>query len=473
MTPLQLQETLLQGESATVEFKRCGNQPESDTFETICSFSNRNGGSVYLGVNDDGSMTGVARDALLSVKRNIVNVTINENLFSPTVIVEFEEIELEGKTVLRVWVPMSSSIHRYKKTVYDRIEDADVRIGSTDALAAMYLRKQNIYTEQRVFPYLTDGDLLLDRMGDYRRRAYAKRDAHPWKGMSDREILRSMKLYALDYVTGVEGYTLAAALLLGRDDVIASVCPAYRTDAVVRRDNAERYDDRLTVSTNLIDAHAVLSDYLKRFLPDRFHLEKDQAVSARDVIVREVVANSLMHREYISPRPARLIVERDRLVADNASRSSFQGALGPDNPCPISKNPVIAKFFNQIGLAEELGSGVPTLYRYTRAYAGADPSFTEGDVFRAVIPLGPAVTAGVGKAENSAQPTNADKPQTVPEAVARLLREQDAVTAAAVAAQLDMSLRTVQRELAELVKQGKLVAEGQTRGRRYRAPDAR
>ena len=55
MTPLQLQETILLGEGPSVEFKRCGNQPESDTFETICSFSNRNGGSIYLGITDSGS----------------------------------------------------------------------------------------------------------------------------------------------------------------------------------------------------------------------------------------------------------------------------------------------------------------------------------------------------------------------------------------------------------------------------------
>lgn len=92
-----------------------GNQPESDTFETICSFSNRNGGSIYLGITDSGDIAGVPRASLLSIKRNIVNVTNSENVFNPTVVTEFEEIQVGDITVLRVWVPMSSSIHRYKR----------------------------------------------------------------------------------------------------------------------------------------------------------------------------------------------------------------------------------------------------------------------------------------------------------------------------------------------------------------------
>lgn len=506
MTPLQLQETILLGEGPSVEFKRCGNQPESDTFETICSFSNRNGGSIYLGVTDSGDIVGVPQASLLSIKRNIVNVTNNENVFSPAVVTEFEEIQVGDKTVLRVWVPMSSSIHRYKKMVYDRVEDADIRVETTDGLAGMYLRKQNVFTEQRIFPYLTDSDLALDRMGEFRRRAYAKHADHPWKQMSDREILKSMRLYAMDYASGEEGYTLAAALLMGRDDVIASVCPAYKTDVIIRIDNTERYDDRLCTSTNLIDAHVQICKFISAYLPDRFHLEQGQAISPRDIIVREVVTNSLIHREYISPRPARIIIDREKLVADNASRASFQGALSPQNSFPTPKNPTIAKFFNQIGLAEELGSGVPTLFRYSQAYTGANPTLTEGDVFKTVIPLslpkaGEPMTPGKSEKHSNSSadpnltiardaalheahearmvglPTDAsprmaavNRTDSVYAAAREVLSQQPFLTVKDICAILGLSPRTAQRELAKLVEQGLLAAEGRTRGKTYRLP---
>lgn len=45
----KLQSVFTIGETVSVEFKRCGNGIESDTYETVCSFLNRFGGDVFLG----------------------------------------------------------------------------------------------------------------------------------------------------------------------------------------------------------------------------------------------------------------------------------------------------------------------------------------------------------------------------------------------------------------------------------------
>ena len=42
----------------------------------------------------------------------------------------------------------------------------------------------------------------------------------------------------------------------------------------------------------------------------------------------------------------------------------------------------IAKVFREIGFADELGSGVKNLYKYSKAYGGSDPVIVEGEVFR-------------------------------------------------------------------------------------------
>ena len=72
---------LRNGESTTVEFKRCGNKPGQDTFETICSFGNRLGGSIFLGVEDDGTVVGIGSPNADEVKRNVINVANNPRLF--------------------------------------------------------------------------------------------------------------------------------------------------------------------------------------------------------------------------------------------------------------------------------------------------------------------------------------------------------------------------------------------------------
>lgn len=63
---------------------------------------------------------------------------------------------------------------------------------------------------------------------------------------------------------------------------------------------------------------------------------------------------------------------------------------------PFAKNPSIAKVFWEIGLADELGSGMRNSYKYTKMYSGGEPVFTEADVFTTVIPLSEAATATVG-----------------------------------------------------------------------------
>ena len=63
---------------------------------------------------------------------------------------------------------------------------------------------------------------------------------------------------------------------------------------------------------------------------------------------------------------------------------------------PVSKNPPISKVFREIGLADELGSGMRNVYKYTKMYSGGEPQFLEGDVFRITIPLTEVATAKAG-----------------------------------------------------------------------------
>ena len=76
MTQDELMQVLQAGESSMVEFKRCSELPHTDTFETVCSFANRSGGSIYLGVDDDGQVLGVDSKRVSEIERNVVNVVM-------------------------------------------------------------------------------------------------------------------------------------------------------------------------------------------------------------------------------------------------------------------------------------------------------------------------------------------------------------------------------------------------------------
>ena len=63
-------EKIALGEGITCEFKRCGGSIEKDVFETVCSFLNRWGGDIFLGVADNGEILGVPEKAVKDLIRN-------------------------------------------------------------------------------------------------------------------------------------------------------------------------------------------------------------------------------------------------------------------------------------------------------------------------------------------------------------------------------------------------------------------
>lgn len=360
---------------------------------------------------------------------------------------------------------MGPSVYRYKGVVYDRMADVDVRAKSDDQVSALYLRKQNIYTEQRVYPHVGKEDLRMDMLPRIREMIRANRDNHPWLVLSDDDLMKAARLYTKDQQGGEWGFNLAAIMLLGKDETILSVCPVYRTDAILRRVNTDRYDDRLTVTTNLIDAYSFLSEFCRKWLPDSFALDGGQRVSARDVIVREIVVNTLIHREFVSPFIAQATIDSDGIHTRNASRCLFAGKVSLDNLTPTPKNPAIANFFTQIGLAEELGSGVRNLYKYSQLYSGAAPDLSDGDFFEAFVQV-PDVGVNVKSAGESSRIPMAD---AVERAVFELLAISDMVSARSVAERLNANQRTVRRHLSALVSKGVLTTEKGGRSTVYRA----
>ena len=82
-----------------------------------------------------------------------------------------------------------------------------------------------------------------------------------------------------------------------------------------------------------------------------------------------------------------MISSPDSKERKNANRASQDAVITPDNMEPFPKNPIIAAFFRNIGYADQLGSGVRNLFKYSKYYSGKDPEFIEGDIFRIIVPL--------------------------------------------------------------------------------------
>lgn len=453
------------GETIGVEFKRCGNGIENDVYETVCSFLNRFGGDIFLGVLDNGTVTGVPESAAPDMVKNFISCVSNPMLFAPTVYLVPEILKYEGKTIIHVHVVPSAEVHSYKKVIYDRVNDSDVKITATAQIAQMYIRKQEIYTERKVFKYVGLEDLRLDLLPKLRIVASNNSgQTHPWNSMTDEELLQSTRLYTKDRATGEAGYNLAAVMLLGKDDVIADVVPAYVTDAIFRRVDIDRYDDREVIKTNLIESYERLMEFGRKHLPDKFYLEQDQRKSLRNIITREMIANTLIHREYTSSYQAKFVIERNRMYVENANRATQAAQLTPDIIEPNPKNPIIASFFRNIGYADQLGSGVRNLFKYCKIYSGEEPVFDEGDVFRITVPLdeslggekeGNSTQGGDDSTQATQNPTQGKcvdhKVSDLDKKILAAIEEKPSLTQTQLAKQLDVNLNTVKYRIKRLM----------------------
>ena len=311
LTNRKLEKLLKDGEGFTVEFKKCKNALPTSVFETVCSFSNRYGGFILLGVDDSGNVLGVEQAAVKKIKTDFINILNNPNKIRPSLFLNLEEYDYEGKTILWVYVPVNSDVEFCDGKVFDRNGDADQDITkSVDLVANLYNRKSHDFYERMLLPYATLDHLRLDLIPKVKQLVQIKNTLHPWK-----------------------------------------------------------------------------MEFVQKHTDDRFFLVDNFSTSVRDKIAREVVVNTLVHREYSSAYPAKLIITKDSLYTENWNRSTKFGRLTPENFTPYPKNPLIAKFFMELGMADTLGSGVRNLYKFTKIYSSTEPILEEGDVFKTTVLL--------------------------------------------------------------------------------------
>ena len=495
-----LKKIIKDGEGLTVEFKHCKNELGSSIFETVSSFSNRYGGHILLGVENDGRISGVNPASASGMRKNFANMLNNPNLFTPTLFIALEEAEIDGETVLWCYVPPTSQVVMYSSKIYDRnAVDGDLDITrNSEMVAHIHRRKSADYSERKIFPYAKDEGFDFERlMPMVRRLAESRLPGHPWVKMSNQEILRSAGLYQENWEHGESGYNLAAVLLFGRDDIIRSCTPNYVTDAICRRENLDRYDDRLMVTTNLIEAYEQLMEFISKHTLDRFFLIDDQSVSVRSIIAREIVSNILVHRDFTSAYPAKIIIERDRIITENWCLPRSPGRIDPDNFTPYPRNPLLANFFINIGRADVLGSGVRNLYHYTKIYSGGEPELIDGDVFKTIIPLSSSNCMMNDSISNNHRMAS-DKTSGLNdngilndnlngngglndnlngndgrEAILLHLKENKEISVSIAAKIIERSHSTARRVLLKLSDEGIVVATGGNRNRKYKVLDTK
>lgn len=251
--PEELQKLIDGGESITVEFKESHTDITKDVYDTVCSFSNRDGGHIFLGVRNNGEIIGIQEDKIEKIKKQFVTTINNDSKVYPPLYLTPVSYESNGKQILYIRVPVSQDVVRCSGKIWDRNDDADIDITHhSDEVYRLYSRKRGSFFVNKVTHFGMDS-LRSDLLERARTMTQMRMKNHPWKTMSDEEMLHSAGLILTDEYSQVEGVTYAGILLFGKDSTIMSVFPQHKTDAIFRIFNTDRYDDRDVVITNLLE----------------------------------------------------------------------------------------------------------------------------------------------------------------------------------------------------------------------------
>ncbi|WP_460208434.1 SNF2-related protein [Thiopseudomonas denitrificans] len=228
-------------------------------------------------------------------------------------------------------------------------------------------------------------------IAEYRRKRATVNAQAEELAYSDTELLEA--LGALRYDNDQLRPTLAGILLFGKPMALRRMLPMAKID-YIRVPGVEWIEDphdrfqsieiRKPLVLALPQAEASVIDEL----PRGFHLPDDSPYSVQEPIVprkvvREAIANAVMHRTYLKHSPIQIIRYSNRIEFRNIGHSiKPEDQLGRPGSWP--RNPLLGAVLHDLNLAEAKGSGIRTMRRLSADADLSPPEFKsdrQGDSF--------------------------------------------------------------------------------------------
>lgn len=380
--------------------------------ETVSAFSNEpslGGGHLILGVEWEINLFGdrVYRAVGLPDPDKVQLDLASQcaSVFNQVIRPEMSMERVDGKSVLVVFIPeapISAKPIFLKATglprgAWRRIGSSDQRCNEEDLWALRGTESPGDSYDAAVLQDTRLEDFDPAAITEYRRlRAQANANAEELT-YTDEELLES--LGATRTSNGSLKATLAGILLFGKASVLRRLLPATRVDYIrvtgtewvqdpERRFQALDVRKALLLALRQVEA-AIIDD-----LPKGFHLPEGSLQSVQEPVlprkvIREALANALMHRSYRINEPIQIIRYSNRIEIHNPGHSLKR----PDElgqPGSRQRNPLIAAAFHDLNLAETKGTGIRTIRRLLEDAGMAAPEFQsdrEHEHFRAVLHL--------------------------------------------------------------------------------------
>lgn len=428
-------------EGIAVEYKE---KLTPEVKKTIVAFANTTGGTLYVGVSDDGTPVGVEDpDEVVTQLTNMVRDAIRPDvtMFTSAAV---EMIDSKPVAVLHVQKGAATPYYLAGKGI--RPEGVYVRQGasSVPASEATILR---MIRETGGDSYEEMRSLVQELSFEAAEKAFSQ------AGLRFGEAQRR----TLGLVSEDGLYTNLALLLSDQN-------PHAIKAAVFEGSAKTVFKDRFEFEGSLLKQLDEVAAFIDRYNSTRSRIEGLRRVDERDYppeAVREALLNAVVHRDYAFSGPTLVSVFDDRIELVTLG-GLVKGITLSDLELGVSivRNRGLANAFYRLGLIEAYGTGVPKI-RECYAGSGRDAEMQVSDnAFKITLP----------KLEAAAESEPAAKSAlTKQERMALELFQGGALVARRdVEEALSTSLASAARLIKALEEKGLIEQVGQGRSTRYR-----
>lgn len=365
-------------ESLVVEFKSdLTKYPDSDIIEAVVAFTNTEGGELFLGVEDDGTITGVnnAHKNPITLSAFIANNTV------PPVSIRAEIVEDE-QPVLQISVPKAlggivatASGKILRRRIKGDGKPENIPMYPTEIATRMSDLRLLDYSALAIIEATIDvfDPLEIERL---RKTVLAYDGDKSLLELNDTDLLK-----ALGFVReqGKSIFpTIAGILMLGKESSIRRFVPTSAAAFQVLEGTVVRMNEDMVLP--ILATIEKLIQYLDAWNPEHeleLGLFRMPAPDFNKRALREAIVNAFSHRDYTKLGRVRVAITDEGLTVANPG--GFIEGISIDNLLtaePHGRNPLLADAMKRVGLAEKTGRGIDRIYEGSLIYGRLLPDYS-------------------------------------------------------------------------------------------------
>ena len=247
---MKIKETLKEGESSTVEFKswkKTANMKERVKLavDELVAFANSKGGTVYFGVEDDGTVTGCDKYDTQKIIESIYEKT------RPSLFVDIEEIAYEDRIILALSVSSDGKTYGTTDGRFLKRLGKNSKPFFPDEMSNHFYGEHTADFSSKIVMDSTVDDINLLEVYSLKEKLKIRDPKSTLPELDDMAFLRDLGL--LKETDGEEHLTIAGLLFVGKPGAISKLLPQAEIIYLhYSENNLEEYDARLDLQQSII-----------------------------------------------------------------------------------------------------------------------------------------------------------------------------------------------------------------------------